>query len=133
MQIYPFIWIYVNILDTKKLSLTQKHIHLWSVLYPAKPVKRKSALDSFRWIQEIEPMDAVPEKWEGRLNGISICTFLLKQLADGTSLLVVAVFFNESLHEFACDCTKTRCNEKVLIVLFQILCISDDILLLSLM
>lgn len=32
-------WIYVNILDTKKLSLFQNGIHLWSVLYPAKTVK----------------------------------------------------------------------------------------------
>lgn len=32
-------WIYVNILDTKKLSPFQNNIHSWSVLYPAKPVK----------------------------------------------------------------------------------------------
>jgi hypothetical protein len=38
------------------------------VLYPEKSVKRKSTLDSLRWIQEVQPMDVVPEKWEGRVN-----------------------------------------------------------------
>ena len=33
------VWIYVNILDIKKLSLCQNGIQSWSVLYPAKPVK----------------------------------------------------------------------------------------------
>ena len=50
----------------------------------------KPALDSFRWIQEVQPMDVVPEKCVGRVNQKSQCLPSIKQLPVCTNLLIVA-------------------------------------------